>query len=113
MYFLHLLFSRPFVRTLLFVCTLSYCLCWLSTPGHSNTVLHELGFPPCGLSRVSRPVVTVSVSSHYVSDFLPDSAFFSMAAREAVRLSTPLCSYEAALITSDSEGSESDMDLSD
>ena len=86
--------------------------CWDSTPTSANASLHQLGFPTVGLPNLNTSIhVSVSISS--VCDYLPDLAFYARAACEAVRLSTPLCSYEAAYGLPDSDNSESDMDLSE
>ncbi|KAF8604443.1 hypothetical protein BDV93DRAFT_507756 [Ceratobasidium sp. AG-I] len=74
----------------------------------------ELGFPTVGNADCMTHLIHVSVTvSETVTDYLPDRNYLSLACCWAVRLSSPLCSYEEAVYESDSYMSESDMDLSE
>ncbi|KAF8595890.1 hypothetical protein BDV93DRAFT_514590 [Ceratobasidium sp. AG-I] len=77
--------------------------CWDMTPTDALAEFIELGFPTVGNADCMTHLIHVTVTvSNTITDYLPDRAFLSLSCRLAVRLSTPLCSYEEAVYESDS-----------
>jgi len=75
--------------------------CWESTLNRANQVLHLLGFPPCGLSKVSMEnAITVTTTVAYDGKELMDNM-------RAAALEDNLVSYEEAVCENDSD----DMDM--
>jgi len=72
-------------------------VCWESTLNQANQVLHLLGFPPCGLRKVSMENgITVTTKVTYDGKELMDNM-------RAAALEDDLVSYEEAVCGYDSD----------